>query len=95
MTDTLIERSLEDPDYGIALLQKLKAEKEKRKALEVENKALGNALEDKTIQLNEDMKWYSIKRLAKINDIDSKKLSYRKLIIASKARGYEIKKVFD
>lgn len=35
--DTVIDRILSDPEYGIKLLTELKAEREKRKELEVEN----------------------------------------------------------
>lgn len=38
MTDDTVQRALEDPDFLIGLATRLKEEKEKRKALEVENR---------------------------------------------------------
>ena len=48
-------------------------------------------LEDKTIQLDESKEWFSIKRVAKHNDMNWRELSWRKL----KATGLPTKHIFD
>lgn len=52
-------------------------------------------LEQKTEQLDESMKWYSIKRYAKEKGLNWRKINWRKLKALSYEHGYEIKKIFD
>ena len=46
-------------------------------------------------QPNESNEWYSIKRWAKENGVNWRKVSWRKMKVISYELGYEVKKIFD
>lgn len=52
-------------------------------------------LEKKTEQLDEAKDWFSIKRWAKENGINWRKVSWRALKAISAEHGLEVKKIFD
>lgn len=78
---SVIDMMINDPDSCIALLTKYKEEKQERERLQAE--------------LDYSKEWYSIKRVAKLNDISWKSISWRKLKQASADIGIGIKKIFD
>jgi prophage antirepressor-like protein len=57
-------------------------------ALEEENKSL-------ELQLDESKEWYTIKRVAAINKMDWRDLSYIRLKGTSRAKELDVKKIFD
>ena len=88
-TENTIEEWLDDPDSLIDVIKKLQKEKAMHKETEKQ-------LAEKTLQLDENEKWYSVKRMEIINK--RKRLfpySWRKLKNKSIEMGYEIQKVFD
>lgn len=78
---SVIDMMLNDPDSCITLLTEYKQEKQERERLQAE--------------LDYSKEWYSIKRVAKINDISWKSISWRKLKQASVDLGIGVKKIFD
>ena len=78
---SVIDMMINDPDSCIALLTKYKEEKQEKERLQAE--------------LDYSKEWYSIKRVAKINDISWKSISWRKLKQASTDLGIGVKKIFD
>ena len=87
-TEATIDRILDDPDFGIRLLESLKAEKARARALEAEKAEL-------SAQLDESREWYTVKRVAKMNGLDWRGLDWKALKRASKAMGLGTKKIFD
>lgn len=78
---SVIDMMINDPDSCIALLTKYKQEKQEKERLQAE--------------LDYSKEWYSIKRVAKLNDISWKSISWRKLKRASADIGIGVKKIFD
>lgn len=78
---SVIDMMLNDPDSCITLLTEYKKEKQEKERLQAE--------------LDYSKEWYSIKRVAKINDISWKSISWRKLKQASADIGIGVKKIFD
>lgn len=78
---SVIDMMLNDPDSCITLLTEYKKEKQEKERLQAE--------------LDYSKEWYSIKRVAKINDISWKSISWRKLKQASTDLGIGVKKIFD
>lgn len=78
---SVIDMMINDPDSCIALLTKYKEEKQEKERLQAE--------------LDYSKEWYSIKRVAKLNDISWKSISWRKLKRASADVGIGVKKIFD
>lgn len=78
---SVIDMMINDPDSCIALLTKYKEEKQEKERLQAE--------------LDYSKEWYSIKRVAKLNDISWKSISWRKLKKASADIGIGVKKIFD
>lgn len=78
---SVIDMMINDPDSCIALLTKYKEEKQEKERLQAE--------------LDYSKEWYSIKRVAKLNDISWKSISWRKLKRASADIGVGVKKIFD
>lgn len=78
---SVIDMMINDPDSCIALLTKYKEEKQEKERLQAE--------------LDYSKEWYSIKRVAKLNDISWKSISWRKLKRASADIGIGVKKIFD
>lgn len=78
---SVIDMMINDPDSCIALLTKYKEEKQEKERLQAE--------------LDYSKEWYSIKRVAKLNDISWKGISWRKLKQASADIGIGVKKIFD
>ena len=78
---SVIDMMINDPDSCIALLTKYKEEKQEKERLQAE--------------LDYSKEWYSIKRVAKLNDISWKSISWRKLKQASADIGIGVKKIFD
>ena len=87
-TEATIDRILDDPDFGIRLLESLKAEKARARALEAEKAEL-------SIQMDESMEWYTVKRVAMLNGINWRTVDWRALKDTSAALALEVKKVFD
>lgn len=63
-------------------------------AKEKEQKA-SKLLEDKSKQLDESKEWYSIKRYAKIHNMNWRNINWRALKAISHETGYNINKIFD
>lgn len=80
-TDNIIEKILENPDFGIELLIKLKEERKEKERLQQE--------------LDQSKDWYSIKRVAALNGVSWKKFNWRLLKETGAEMGYEVKKIFD
>ena len=78
---SVIDIMLNDPDSCIKLLTEYKKEKQEKERLQAE--------------LDYSKEWYSIKRVAKLNDISWKSISWRKLKQASADIGIGVKKIFD
>ena len=78
---SVIDMMLNDPDSCIKLLTEYKKEKQEKERLQAE--------------LDYSKEWYSIKRVAKLNDISWKIISWRKLKQASADIGVGVKKIFD
>lgn len=78
---SVIDMMLNDPDSCIELLTEYKKEKQEKERLQAE--------------LDYSKEWYSIKRVAKLNDISWKSISWRKLKRASADIGIGVKKIFD
>ena len=78
---SVIDMMLNDPDSCIKLLTEYKQEKQEKERLQAE--------------LDYSKEWYSIKRVAKLNDISWKSISWRKLKQASADIGIGVKKIFD
>ena len=75
-------------------LMVIQAEEEKER-LVLENEQNKQLVIEKTIQLDESMEWYSIKRWAQEHNMDWRKINWRKLKALSYELGYKIQKVFD
>jgi prophage antirepressor-like protein len=80
-TQNVIDMMINDTDACIAMLTEYKKEKQEKERLQAE--------------LDYSKEWYSIKRVAKINDISWKSISWRKLKQASADIGIGVKKIFD
>ena len=81
-----IEEAWNDPDKVIERAQKILAARVAK--LETENMRL-------TVQLDESKDYYTVKRVAKINGISWRNLSWKRLKNTSEYMQIEIKKVFD
>lgn len=87
-TDNVINKILDDPDFGIKILTELKEERIARMTAEEEKEKLQQ-------ELDYSKDWYSIKRVAAMNGVDWKTFNWRKLKEKSIELGYGIKKIFD
>lgn len=87
-TDNVINKILDDPDFGIKILTELKEERIARIAVEEEKEKLQQ-------ELDYSKDWYSIKRVAAMNGVDWKTFNWRKLKEKSIELGYGVKKIFD
>lgn len=79
---------LDNPDLLIEIITKLKEERERNKELKRDN-------EEYKTQLEYSKEWYSIKRVAKKNEVSHKTFNWRKLKSKSEELGFEVKKIFD
>ncbi len=80
-TDQLINKILENPDFGIELLTKLKKERVEKERLQQE--------------LDRSKDWYSIKRVAALNGVSWKTFDWHRLKETRIQMGYGVKKIFD
>lgn len=80
-TDQLINKILENPDFGIELLTKLKKERVEKERLQQE--------------LDRSKDWYSIKRVAALNGVSWKTFDWHRLKETGIQMGYGVKKIFD
>lgn len=80
-TDKVIDKILENPDFGIGLLTKLKEERKEKEQLRQE--------------LDRSRDWYSIKRVAALNGVSWKTFDWRRLKEAGAQMGCGVKKIFD
>lgn len=80
-TDQVIDRILENPDFGIELLTKLKTERAEKERLQQE--------------LDRSKDWYSIKRVAALNGVSWKTFDWRRLKETGAQMGYGVRKIFD
>lgn len=87
-TDNVINKILDDPDFGIKILTELKEERIARIAVEEEKEKLQQ-------ELDYSKDWYSIKRVAAMNGVNWKTFNWRKLKEKSIELGYGVKKIFD
>ena len=87
-TDSVINKILDDPDFGIKILTELKEERIARMTAEEEKEKLQQ-------ELDYSKDWYSIKRVAAMNGVDWKTFNWRKLKEKSIELGYGVKKIFD
>lgn len=87
-TDNVIDNILNNPDFGIELLTRLKSERAARIAAEEEKERLQE-------ELDYSKDWYSIKRVAAMNGVEWKKFKWRRLKEKSIELGYGVKKIFD
>lgn len=94
-TQPTLEQMIDNPDLLIRLATQLKQEREEKEKIRLENEQNKQLVIEKTIQLDESMEWYSIKRWAQQHNMDWRKINWRKLKALSYELGYEIKKVFD
>ena len=81
LTPAKIEEVLSDPDTIIRIATQLKEERQKKEQLQIE--------------LDYSKEWFSIKRVAKINDVDWKTFDWRRLKEESVRCGLGVKKIFD
>ena len=88
ITPAKIDEILSDPDTIIKLATDLKAERERRKLIAEKAESL-------KLQLDESKEWYSVKRVAKLNGISWRKISWRDLKKTSEYLQIETKKIFD
>lgn len=94
-TPQTLEDMVNNPDLIISLATQLKKEREEKENLRLENEQNKQMVIEKTIQLDESMEWYSIKRWAQEHNMDWRKINWRKLKALSYELGYKIQKVFD
>jgi len=80
-TDQVIDKILENPDFGIELLTKLKEERAEKERLQPE--------------LDKSKDWYSIKRVAALNGVSWKTFDWRRLKETGAQMRYGVKKIFD
>jgi len=88
ITPAKTEELLLNPDLIIQLATTLKIEREKRILAETVAK-------DRTIELDKSKEWWSIKRWAKQNNLNWRKINWRALKAISHEHGYPIDKIFD
>lgn len=79
---------LDNPDLLLEIITKLKEERERNRELKRDN-------EEYKTQLEYSKEWYSIKRVAKKNEVSHKTFNWRKLKAKSEELGFEVKKIFD
>lgn len=94
-TQPTLEQMIDNPDLLIRLATQLKQEREEKEKIRLENEQNKQLVIEKTIQLDESMEWYSIKRWAQQHNMDWRKINWRKLKALSYELGYKIQKVFD
>lgn len=94
-TQPTLEQMINNPDLVIRLATQLKQEREEKEKIRLENEQNKQLVIEKTIQLDESMEWYSIKRWAQQHNMDWRKINWRKLKALSYELGYKIQKVFD
>ena len=90
-----IDAIIADPEFGIKLLSSLKEERIKRAEAEKQLVVAKQIAQEKTIQLDENKEWYTIKRFAKENRLDWRSISWQALKALSHEHGYMVKKIFD
>ena len=88
MTPETLENLISNPDFGIRLLEALKEERQKVARLKT-------VVEKKTLQLDESKQYYTVKRVAKLNGIDWRKINWKRLKDTSNYLQCEVKKIFD
>ena len=94
-TPQTLEDMVNNPDLIISLATQLKKEREEKENLRLENEQNKQMVIEKTIQLDESMEWYSIKRWAQEHNMDWRQINWRKLKALSYELVYKIQKVFD
>lgn len=85
------KHELSRKDLALMVIQ---AEEEKER-LQMENKHTKALLEQKQEQLDESKEWFSIKRYAKENGLNWRKINWQALKALSFEHGYDVKKIFD
>ncbi|MDR2074463.1 MAG: hypothetical protein LBP36_03815 [Oscillospiraceae bacterium] len=87
-TENFVDMALNDTENMIKILKAYETEKKAKKEIKLK-------LEEKTIQLDENKKWFSIKRVASLNNKNWRSFDWKRLKNTSNYLGYEVKKVFD
>ena len=95
MTPATIDSIIADPDSAIKLLQTLKAEREAKLALAAQVEVVSKERDALEIELDKSKEWMTIKKVADINGLSWKDLSWQLMIKKSKAMGVPYPKVFD
>jgi prophage antirepressor-like protein len=87
-TENFVDMALNDTENMIKILKAYETEKKAKKEIKLK-------LEEKTIQLDENKKWFSIKRVASLNNKNWRSFDWKRLKNTSNYLGFEVKKVFD
>jgi prophage antirepressor-like protein len=87
-TDNFVDMALSNPEHMIQILKAYEIEKKAKKGIKLK-------LEEKTIQLDENKKWFSIKRMAALNNKNWRYFDWKRLKKTSDYLEIEVKKVFD
>jgi prophage antirepressor-like protein len=87
-TDNFVDMALNNPENMIRILKAYESEKKAKKEAKLK-------LEEKTLQLDENKKWFTIKRVASLNHRNWRLFNWKKLKNTSDYLGIEVKKIFD
>jgi prophage antirepressor-like protein len=87
-TDNFVDMALNNPENMIKILKAYEFEKKAKKEIKLK-------LEEKTVQLDENKKWFSIKRIAALNNKNWRSFNWKNLKNTSDFLEFEIKKTFD
>jgi hypothetical protein len=94
-TENFVDMALSDPEHMIQILKAYEIEKKTKKEIKLKLEEKTVQLDKKTIQLDENKKWFSIKRVAAINNKNWRSFDWKRLKNTSDYLGFEVKKVFD
>jgi prophage antirepressor-like protein len=95
MTPPTIDELVANPDMLIKLATTLKEEQEARKLALKQLEETSTLLEYKVIELDESKEWFTVKRVAKMNRVPWKNISWKRLKTTSAYLQYDVRKIFD
>ncbi|GHU34916.1 hypothetical protein FACS1894105_02580 [Clostridia bacterium] len=84
----ILDELLDDPETLLPLVEKYTAERRAR--LQAENEA-----KDLIVELDRSKEWYTVKRVAQMNNISWKDINWSVLKTSSQYMAIEVKRVFD